>query len=246
MNRFSALSSVLAASVVALLATAVQAAPIYTPLGDSGTLEVTTYSPSLQVATAPLGSVYGAPVITTSGSTITLTFTPTSGFFAAANNLGGGEKEAMTGKLDFEITLDSPLALSMVVKENGLFNTSGNGTVGIFGGAVVQSVGGPNPAENASNGNLASAATYNSLAGSWTAALPVTGIQFNHSTYRITVDNDLFAQSVADQIVGTASIAKKNFSIIITTTQGGDIPEPASLGVLALGGLGLLARRRRA
>ena len=44
-------------------------------------------------------------------------------------------------------------------------------------------------------------------------------------------------------------IAKKDFTIIITTDgstgSGPPIPEPASLGVLALGTLALLSRRRR-
>lgn len=248
MKLGKSIAGLFAAAVVACISTISQGAFSYTPLGDSGTLTVTTYSPTLQVASASVASPYGTPVITPVASGYKLTFTPSSNFFAAANSFGGGKTSEMTGKLDFLVTFDSAVQLTLNVYEDGLFSKSGSGIVGVAGGAVVAEAFNAVSTETHANGNLAGGTTFNAGAGSWSSFLQVTGFTGAFTTYKISIDNDLLAEALATNDGGTAAIAKKNFAVILTTdgsTGGGpNVPEPASLGILAIGGLALVARRR--
>jgi len=233
------------AAGVALLAGSASAAPSLTLLGDSGTLRVTTYSPSLQVVSPSVGPVYGtSPLPTVSSVTVAgvttykIVFTPSSQFFAAANNAGGGKTVEMDGKLDLLFTESSAIQLQSVqILEDGIWNTTPNGTVNVKGGLVVT-----NQGNSATNGNSFPAATFAS-GGLWTLTDNLTG-NFGPATtsYKLSIDNTLIAEALAGQTGGSAYLAKKDFTIIITT----GVPEPASLGVLALGSLALISRRRKA
>jgi len=240
----SLLGMVVAAGV-ALLAGSASAAPSLTLLGDSGTLRVTTYSPSTSTVSASVGPVYGTsplPSITTSvnGSIITwkISFTPSSQFFAAANNAGGGKTTELDGKLDVIFTADNPFVLGSVqVLEDGIWNTSGNGTKNVTGGLVVT-----NQATSSTGGNSFGGATF-AAGGLWTLSDVLSGpVGGASASYKLSIDNALLAESLAGAAGGSAYIAKKDFTIIIQT----GVPEPASLGVLALGSLALIARRRKA
>src|SRR4029078_12445574 len=106
MVSLKALTGICTAAVLAVASSAF-AAPVYTQLGNTGTLQVTTYTPTLQVTSATIASPYGTttPIITVlPGGNFALTFTLDSSFFAAANNAGGGEKDVTAGKLDFQLT----------------------------------------------------------------------------------------------------------------------------------------------
>ena len=88
------------------------------------------------------------------------------------------------------------------------------------------------------------AANLNS--GYWSLTDQVTGFSGAYTTYKISLDNILEAVSPASEASGSAKIAKKDFTItFITDGGGGGVPEPASLSVLAMGSLALMARRRR-
>jgi PEP-CTERM motif len=240
----SLLGMVIAAGV-ALLAGSASAAPSLTLLGDSATLRVTTYSPTLQVVSPNVGAVYGTSPLpsittTTSGGLITwkIAFTPSSQFFAAANNAGGGKTVELDGKLDIIFTADSAFTLNNVqVLEDGIWNTTGNGTKSVTGGLVIT-----NQTTSATGGNSFPGATFAS-SGLWTLSDTVTGAVGTASTaYKLSIDNALIAESLAGTAPGSAYIAKKDFTILIT----GFVPEPASLGILALGSLALIGRRRKA
>jgi hypothetical protein len=251
--------AVLAAAVVAGASSYASAAiPTYTYIGDSGTLEIAAnppgaFPPGVSTLSSPYGtSAITGPVITplSGGNGWVLTFTPSSDFFAAANNHGGsGETSTMTGKLDFDLTFSSAIKLTANIVEDGIYNTSGNGTVSVSGGSVIAEAVDPVPNEKILNGNLGAGAVFNPVTHGWTAFLQITGFQNAYTTYKLSIDNDLIAESLASSTLGSAMITKKDFSIVITTdgsTGGGGppIPEPASLGLFAIGVLALLKRRR--
>ena len=180
-----------------------------------------------------------------------LTFTLNSNFFATANNHGGsGETTTMDGKLDFELTFPTAIAMTANIVEGGIYKTTGNGTVGVGGGAVIAEAIDPISHETITNGNLGNSAVFNPVTGGWSSFLEVTGFQHSYLSYEISLDNILTAESLASPIQGSAMIAKKQFSIVVTTdgTTGGagptQLPEPASLGFFTIGALALLKRRR--
>ena len=231
--------------------------PVYTDMGDTGSLEIVSNPPAFPPAVATLPNPYStsaitAPVITAlpAGDGWVLTFTLNSNFFASANNHGGGgETTTMAGKLDFQLTFSTPIELTATINEGGIFATAGNGTVTVGGGTVMAEGVDPVTPETITNGNLGAGAVFDPATRGWSSTAQVTGFQHAYTTYVITVDNDLTAESLIGPPLGSAMIAKKEFSIVVTDdgTNGGSgrsVPEPASLGVMAIGAMGLLRRRR--
>lgn len=241
MVSFKTMSGLLAAAFLTAVSSSLFAAPTYTQLGNSGTLQVTTFSPTLQVSTATVPAPYGgAPTITPiGGGGYQLLYTLDSGFFAAANNVGGGERQSVIGKLDFEITFDAPINLQATMSEAGLYSEVGVGEASVFGGMLITAVAN---GQQRGSGLLGNVATFNPANGTWSSSLTVDGFTQAYQTYRFSIDNDLIAFAPTNNAFGSAAIAKKEFIIIVRPT----IPEPASLGVLGIGGLALLARRRKA
>jgi len=240
------------ATGMAFSAEKAMAAASITLLGDSATLRVTTYSPSLQVVSPNIGAVYGTsplPTITTTslpGGNFSwkITFNPSSQFFAAANNAGGGKTTELDGKLDFIFTADAAFNATVNVFEDGIFNTTGAGTKNVTGGVVVTNV-----SSNQIVGNSFGPANF-APGGLWTLSDQVgNNFSSTSTSYKISIDNALFAEALGAPNGSSAYIAKKDFSIIITTNGSGGgpgTPEPASIGVLALGSMALIARRRKA
>ena len=151
----------LAAALGTLLASTTANAAIltnYTLLGDSGTLRTTTYAPSLATTNSTLSGLYGSPTITPVAAGWKLTFIPSSGFFAGANNFGGGKDSEISGKLDFTVTFDVPIQLTLNIYEDGLYRTTGIGAVTVFGGAVVTAL----DPSNEQKGNSALTAHFQS------------------------------------------------------------------------------------
>jgi hypothetical protein len=225
------------------LTVAAQATPSLNLLGDTGSLVVTTYSPVTRVAVATLTDPYGTPLpaITPVTGGWAITLSPTAEFLATANNAGGGKTTVMDGQLSFYVTFDSPVSLTTTLYEDGIWITSGNGTVNVNGGMVVSEA--DNTPTSQSHSNNFPAVTFNN-SGYWSLSNQVSGFNNTFTKYKISIDNTLLAESLMSESSGSAYIAKKDFTLILNT-DGGGVPEPSSLGVLATGCLALLARRRR-
>jgi len=237
--------------VASLMAGNARAALSVNLLGDTGTLRVETYAPPA-ITSVTLTDPYGAPPNTLTIVPVTngfsLTFTPTSDFLATANSSSGGQTTTMDGKLDLTVTLATAGHLTTNIYENGIWATSGTGTVNATGGVVVQEADDVVSKETHGNffGTGQPGAVYNA-SGTWNLFDQVTGFSGSFTTYHISIDNTLIAEALAPG-AGSAFLAKKDFQIIFTTDGSSgtpNTPEPASLGVLALGGVALLARRRK-
>jgi hypothetical protein len=164
----------------------------------------------------------------------------TSDFSVATANVGFKQ---LSGILRFTVTFINPPtnAPDITVNEHGSFNGLGDASAwvsphiwltdasaNILGSAVdtiTSSPFGPTPqgfnwtgSVNAANG------------------APVT-------TFNVELENDLFVMSNAPGAFAEAD--KKGVTIDICPDCSGSTPEPASLGIVALGGLALLARRRK-
>ena len=249
--------SVIAASVAAVGLGSATAAPLISNLSDTGTLVTTTYAPPSSTSSVPVPAPYGSGMMTITpvSSGWKLSFDPNSGFFASANNLAGGKTSTFAGQLSFDITFDSAINLTANVFEDGIYSTAGNGRVAVnspdLASGIIITTLDAGLTEQRGNSFVSSAVTHfnTPTAGTWTLYDQLTGFSKTYTKYHVVIDNDLLAESLVNpnNAPGFAAIAKKDFSIIITTDGSGNpnVPEPASLGVLALGAVSLLARRRR-
>jgi hypothetical protein len=233
-------SLVAAVAVVLSMGAAAWATPSITLLNNTGTLTETLYGPS-KVSVAAYPYAYGippaVPYITEVTSGWELTFAPN--MLALVDNSTGGERQVLDGGLSFFVTFDAPVRLTASIFEDGKYGLTGNGAVSVTNILIVSDAAGTETHYN----NFPAAGFSN---GYWSLADQVTGFNGTYTTYKISLDNILEAVSLASEAPGSAMIVKKDFTITLTTDGGGGgVPEPASLGVLAMGSLALMARRRR-
>jgi hypothetical protein len=246
----------LAAVICAVCASRANAAATVNLISDTGSKDVVTgaYSSSASIA-SPYGTSITPPtIVPISGTSWQIDLVPTAQFSAFAFAQPTGQTTTMDGKLDIYVTFPSTIKLTVNVNEDGWWSTSGTGTVSATGGLVVTAVDSGTLAAIESHGQAFGSPTLNSN-GSWSLFNKLDGTSFwgdaGYTTYKISIDNTLIAQALlpSPNANGTAFIAKKDFTLVLTSdgsSGGPNVPEPASLGVLALGGLALLARRRRA
>jgi hypothetical protein len=251
MKRGFLMLAALATASVLACANRVEAATI-SVLNDTGDLDVIT---ATQHSRTALTNLYGtAPVVPaitqTSNTSYEIDFAPTASFNASAYALPSGQTSTFDGSLDIIVTFSAPIQLTTNIFEDGVFNVTGNGKVNVTGGVTVWAVDPLTHVKLAESrlGSFGNPTINNN--GTWTLADQVTGFTNSYSAYMIHVDNVLVAQSLLSSpaVDGSAWIAKKDFTLVLTTdgSGGNGIPEPASLSILALGGVALLARRRRA
>lgn len=218
----SALLGLAVTAAAAFTASNAQAA-IYTDISGAGfTISDITDS----------NGAYGQPVIDADGK---LVFSNVDFGVAFAGGAGGGK----TSRLTFKVTLDEAAAPSVNLTEYGTIFTLGTGgTYNIFPYLSIYSDPFVIPPVAADLGDVT--LDPDNVAG-WIGKASVSD-DTEVSSFWVIIDNDILALS---NVGGGIIVDKKLIIIDIGDGGGGDIPEPASLGVLGLGAVALLARRRK-
>jgi len=236
----------LAAATFALANSATAA--IVSLQNDSGSLKLQTFVPPA-ITSGTLTNPYGAPPlppVTTLSNGLAMSFIVTSDFLASANTNSGGKITTMNGDLVLLVSFPTQVSLTTTVLEDGIWSKTGTGTVDVSGQIKVEEADhGNSPLE--SHTTAFGSETYDP-SGTWKLQTTAATFAGGFFTYKITIDNTLVASALATQGTGSALIAKKDFTLLLTTdgAAGGPVaPEPATLGVLGMGSLALLARRRR-
>jgi hypothetical protein len=241
--RATAWAAVLTSAATMLgLGGAAWATPTVTVLNNSGYryTSMAAFAPTSQTVTGVYGDVPPLPDITPVTGGWQLTFAPRADFTAQAVNTFGGQDQTFDGGLMFRITFDAPVRITANLSESGFYQTTGNGTWNVSGLMEIWDA-----ADTEQRQRAFPAPSFADNA--WNLTDTVAGFNGSYTTYYVSLDNILRATSVGLDTAGSALVAKKKFSItFITDGGGGGVPEPASLSVLAVGSLALMARRRRA
>lgn len=190
---------------------------------------------------------YGQPVF----SNGVLTFPGLSQFLATAHGGGTAASSDLDAKLTFTVTLPNATTNLFNLNEQGDFAAYGGGNASILLAGIATTGSNPLPLGASGTGTVDHVlpffvATPTQSGFNWVGTLnPVSSSAV--STFTFTLDNDLTASAPIAAPPGSFSDIEKK-SLIITFPGGGTppSPEPASLGMLALGSLALLGRRRKA
>jgi len=234
-----------ATSLSASIVNAAFLATVVSDAGDTHTLVPTPPNPMLPIdSTTTISPIYGTPTITMPAGSIKIDFANLSPAFSASASsatYNASEFVDTDGRLTLLLHFDTPISLIASISETGNYSTTGSGSVNDLGGGVAIEAINPIPLET-KIGALTFAQPTSSM---WTANATIAGFVGSYTDYQLTIDNDLFANAPAPSgnIANTASISKNDVTITIGTPGTGRTPEPASLGLLAIGGLTLLARR---
>lgn len=240
------LLSLAVAGVVSMGAVSANAA-IVTLQSDTGSLKLQTFAPPA-ITSSTLTNPYGAPPLPpvfNLPNGLAMSFIVTSDFLASANTASGGKINTMNGDLVLTVSFPTQVQLTATVLEDGIWSKGGVGTVDVTGQIKVEEADhGNSPIE--SHTVAFGPETYDP-SGTWKLQTTAPSFSGAFFSYTITIDNTLVASALASQGTGSSLIAKKDFTLLLTTdgSSGAGTPEPASLGILALGGLTLLVRRKR-
>jgi hypothetical protein len=192
---------------------------------------------------------YGQPVFVNG----VLTFPALQQFAVSENGDASSHSGLLRAKLSFTVTMPAATSALFNLSEAGIFAGYGGGSGSIVLGAVVTDAGGNPVTITPDTGSVTPSipfigSTMTQTTLTWTANLNPTS-QVPLVTYTVVLDNDLTATAPAVSGAAPATFAdieKKSLTITFPGSGSPPVPEPASLGMLALGSLALLARRRRA
>jgi hypothetical protein len=244
-KRLSSVLGLVVAAAAALTASQAQAGTVSYPDVTLNNVVLT----NIQETNALAGNValYGAPTATADGNGIVFNTSQNPFTVSAANGLSAD----LVGTLTFTVTflpLTPPTAGTpgVTVNEDGTFSSVGasTGTVtptvtltSLGGGLLDSVIGTTNP-----SGPFMGTSGPTKVAFTWTGQAAAAGID-RQTGYNVSLSNDLNVQSIEG---GSAQLDKKQVTINFCTDCSGAVPEPASLGLLGLGALPLLLRRRKA
>jgi hypothetical protein len=226
------LKSLVVAAAVFTAASAAHAGMILYPMQSGGGLTITNIT---ETNNTVADSYYGAP--TFNGVTLAFPITGTLPF--ASTSSGAGDSDLLDVKLSFDVSGTSSVPVSAFLSEVGDYFSTGTGT---GGDGVSIMIFGPSNTLLASGTStfLAPPSTASTI---WQDSLSVNGGGVA-SSFHVVIDNVLHTASLA--AADSAAIDKTSLSVVLGGGGVGNLPEPASLGVLGLGALTLVGRRRKA
>jgi hypothetical protein len=235
---------VLAAAATLAAATSANASIIHYANVSGGVLSITNITETndngsgvFNYGDAGAPSYYGPASLNASTLTLSLPITGTLPFASSATGPDGSD--ILGVKLAFDLTSTVPIPVAAFVTEVGDYFASGGGIGGDDSSILIF---------DSSSDLLASGTgAYNPAAGTtsavWTDTAGATGNGLATS-FHVVIDNVLHTAAPAP--TDFAFIEKKALTISIGTGGSPGTPEPASLGVLGLGALALINRRRKA
>ena len=236
---------ILAAASSVAVATGAKASIIhYAPL-SSGGISVTNItetndhdSNTYNYGDPGAPSYYGPGTLTGGGVLGSLNFPIAGTLPFVSSSSGPADSDILGVKLSFDVTSQAPMALVDFVSEVGDYFASGGGTGGDSASILIF---GTNGALLAS-GTGTYTAPPGTTAAIWTDGALASKPGATATAFHVVIDNVL--HTAAPAAADFAYIEKKG--VTVTLGGGGATPEPASLGVLALGALALINRRRNA
>lgn len=184
---------------------------------------------------------YGAYTIEEKDGKICVIFDLANGLNVSASASGPNQTTNLITSGSFKIDLGVEVT-DLVVNfyEDGGWGAGQGGAVAAVGTVIVR--------PDNSSGNflyVASNPTEVFDGGQWSTSTSVI-VPVAASVFQIDFNNNLVASTGNATVLNSAFIDKKYLEICFEIPDdGGAIPEPASLGVLGLGAMALLARRRR-
>jgi hypothetical protein len=236
------------AAAVAIVSSA-SASIIHYPTVTSGGLTVSNITETngngssvYNYGDAGAPSYYGPATLT--GTSLNFPITGTIPFSSSSS--GPNASSLLGVKLAFDVTSTVPLSVVAFLSEVGDFMGGGGGSGGddssilIFdqsGNLITSSTGVSTPSTPFTTGSADTTLVWSSSAVATSSVLA--------SSFHIVIDNLLHTSSPS--VTSYAAVDKKELDVNIgTLTRGGlGTPEPASLGLVGLGAISLIARRRR-